>query len=185
MAGDVVDYTVSLHGEDVHVVRAGAGPAVVLLHGVLGSRHDWRRLVKLLARDFMVIAPDLLGHGDSAHKLRRLLPRRARRAAPRPARPTRGERRDPRGALSRRRRRDAVRVAVPGKMSAARASQQRRAGSRPEPAAARTDLARRRLAAAAGELEAAAQDRRDGEPGRCAGSGSCPRRTSRRCGAAT
>ena len=68
MAGDVVDYTVSLHGEDVHVVRAGAGSAVVLLHGVLGSRHDWRRLVKLLARDFMVIAPDLLGHGDSAHK---------------------------------------------------------------------------------------------------------------------
>ncbi|MGZ4665139.1 MAG: alpha/beta fold hydrolase [Frankiaceae bacterium] len=68
MAGDIVDYTVSLHGEDVHVVRAGAGPAVVLLHGVLGSRHDWRRLVELLARDFMVIAPDLLGHGDSTYR---------------------------------------------------------------------------------------------------------------------
>src|SRR5512142_3176047 len=30
--------TVSLHGHQVHYVRAGTGPVLVLLHGVLGNR---------------------------------------------------------------------------------------------------------------------------------------------------
>jgi pimeloyl-ACP methyl ester carboxylesterase len=58
--------TISLHGEDVGYVHAGEGPVLVLIHGVLGSRLSWARLVSLLVEDFTVIAPDLLGHGDSA-----------------------------------------------------------------------------------------------------------------------
>jgi len=59
-------FTVSLHGDDVHYVKVGSGPVLVLIHGILGSRRDWEQLVWLLERDFTVIAPDLLGHGDSA-----------------------------------------------------------------------------------------------------------------------
>jgi pimeloyl-ACP methyl ester carboxylesterase len=59
-------FTLSLHGDDVHYVKAGGGPVVVLIHGILGSRRSWEQLVSLLVQDFTVIAPDLLGHGDSA-----------------------------------------------------------------------------------------------------------------------
>ena len=59
-------FTMSLHGDDVHYVKAGGGPVVVLIHGILGSRRSWEQLVSLLVQDFTVIAPDLLGHGDSA-----------------------------------------------------------------------------------------------------------------------
>src|SRR5450756_1826503 len=63
---DVPTYVMSLHGNDMHYVRAGSGPPVVLQHGVLGSRRSWAHLVNLLAEDFTLIAPDLLGHGDSS-----------------------------------------------------------------------------------------------------------------------
>jgi pimeloyl-ACP methyl ester carboxylesterase len=59
-------FTLSLHGDDVHYVKAGGGPVVVLIHGILGSRRSWEQLVSLLVQDFTVVAPDLLGHGDSA-----------------------------------------------------------------------------------------------------------------------
>jgi pimeloyl-ACP methyl ester carboxylesterase len=38
----------------------------VLIHGILGSRRSWAQLVSLMVEDFTVVAPDLLGHGDSA-----------------------------------------------------------------------------------------------------------------------
>jgi len=59
-------FALSLHGDDVHYVKAGKGPVVVLIHGILGTRRSWEQLVSLLEQDFTVIAPDLLGHGDSA-----------------------------------------------------------------------------------------------------------------------
>lgn len=58
--------TVSIHGHEIGFVRAGEGPALVLLHGLLGSRRSWRELVATLARSHTVVAPDLLGHGESA-----------------------------------------------------------------------------------------------------------------------
>jgi pimeloyl-ACP methyl ester carboxylesterase len=57
---------VSLHGHRMHYVCAGHGPALLLLHGVLGSRRVWADLVADLASDYTVIAPDLFGHGESA-----------------------------------------------------------------------------------------------------------------------
>ena len=66
MDDDLPAFAVSLHGDDVRYVRAGSGPVVVLIHGILGSRRSWARLVSLLERDFTVIAPDLFGEGDSA-----------------------------------------------------------------------------------------------------------------------
>lgn len=44
---------------------AGDGAAVLLLHGFPSSSHLWRGLIPLMASRFRVIAPDLLGYGDS------------------------------------------------------------------------------------------------------------------------
>lgn len=42
-------------------------PTVLLLHGFPASRHDWKpQVVALAAEGFGVIAPDLLGFGDSS-----------------------------------------------------------------------------------------------------------------------
>jgi pimeloyl-ACP methyl ester carboxylesterase len=57
---------VSLHGHRVYFNIAGRGPAVVLIHGVAGRASQWDRVVELLAETHTVVAPDLLGHGDSA-----------------------------------------------------------------------------------------------------------------------
>lgn len=41
----------------------GNGPAVVLLHGVGGSHTVWNDVIPGLAKEFLVLAPDLRGHG--------------------------------------------------------------------------------------------------------------------------
>jgi pimeloyl-ACP methyl ester carboxylesterase len=55
-----------IHGHDVRYRMAGKGPAILLIHGMAGSSRTWREVMKILARDHTVIAPDLLGHGESA-----------------------------------------------------------------------------------------------------------------------
>jgi pimeloyl-ACP methyl ester carboxylesterase len=56
----------TLHGLDLHYVDAGQGPAIVFVHGLLGSHRSWAHLVGELAADHRVLAPDLFGHGASA-----------------------------------------------------------------------------------------------------------------------
>jgi len=46
-----------------HVQRMGRGPVLLLLHGTGAATHSWRDLLPILAKHFMVIAPDLPGHG--------------------------------------------------------------------------------------------------------------------------
>jgi pimeloyl-ACP methyl ester carboxylesterase len=46
--------------------RAGWGPVIVLIHGVAGSSETWTPAIELLAERYTVVAPDLLGHGESA-----------------------------------------------------------------------------------------------------------------------
>jgi len=55
-----------LHGDRVAYLDEGSGEAVVLLHGVAGSSQTWRALIRPLSRKYRVIAPDLLGHGNSS-----------------------------------------------------------------------------------------------------------------------
>ena len=57
---------VSLHGHRVNFNIAGQGPRVVLIHGVAGRAAQWDQVVQLLAQSHTVVAPDLLGHGESA-----------------------------------------------------------------------------------------------------------------------
>jgi EmrB/QacA subfamily drug resistance transporter len=56
---------VELHGHRMGYRIAGSGPAVLLVHGLLDSSLTWRKLAPLLALSHTVIAPDLLGHGES------------------------------------------------------------------------------------------------------------------------
>src|SRR4051794_11217528 len=57
---------VELHGHRVRYRIGGQGPAIVLIHGITGSSETWDQVLPLLACDYTVLAPDLLGHGDSA-----------------------------------------------------------------------------------------------------------------------
>ena len=57
--------TVTIHGHRRAFVVTGTGPAVLLLHGIGSDGGTWDRVIPELARDFTVIAPDLLGHGRS------------------------------------------------------------------------------------------------------------------------
>lgn len=55
----------TIHGYRRAFIHAGDGPAVLLIHGIGDSADSWLDLIPSLARDHTVIAPDLLGHGDS------------------------------------------------------------------------------------------------------------------------
>lgn len=46
---------------------AGQGPPVIILHGFLGSLHNWRMFSRRLAHRFMVFSLDLRNHGQSPH----------------------------------------------------------------------------------------------------------------------
>lgn len=54
---------VSANGIDVNVAVAGAGPAVLLLHGFPHTWQLWGEVIDTLARSHRVIAPDLRGLG--------------------------------------------------------------------------------------------------------------------------
>ncbi|HUI26942.1 MAG TPA: alpha/beta fold hydrolase [Candidatus Kryptonia bacterium] len=55
----------SIHGHRVAVRTAGDGPVILLIHGMAGSSATWEHVLPTLAQRFCVVAPDLLGHGDS------------------------------------------------------------------------------------------------------------------------
>jgi pimeloyl-ACP methyl ester carboxylesterase len=62
----VQETSVIVHGHRRAFTIAGDGPPLLLLHGIGSDRTTWRPVLPALARQFTVIAPDMLGHGDSA-----------------------------------------------------------------------------------------------------------------------
>lgn len=60
------EWQIALHGRRAVYRIAGSGPPVVLIHGMLNSSSHWQSVALELARDHTVLAPDLIGHGDSA-----------------------------------------------------------------------------------------------------------------------
>ena len=58
--------TVVLHGHELSYVDSGEGPAVLFIHGILGSQGQWAHLVDEVDDDHRVVVPDLFGHGASA-----------------------------------------------------------------------------------------------------------------------
>ncbi|MGH2705923.1 MAG: alpha/beta fold hydrolase [Actinomycetota bacterium] len=57
---------VEVEGLTIAYERAGAGPALVLLHGFVGDSREWRRQVDALSDAFTVVAWDAPGAGRSS-----------------------------------------------------------------------------------------------------------------------
>lgn len=55
----------TVHGYRRAFRMAGKGDAILLIHGIGDSSETWRDVMPDLARSHRVIAPDLLGHGES------------------------------------------------------------------------------------------------------------------------
>src|SRR5919108_4410688 len=66
MASTFSAWQVELHGHRVIYRIAGSGPPVLLIHGMVNSSRHWEEVAVRLAGEHTVIAPDLIGHGDSA-----------------------------------------------------------------------------------------------------------------------
>ena len=60
------EWEVELHGHRAIYRIAGDGPPIVLIHGMINSSRHWEQVARRLAGDYTVVAPDLIGHGDSA-----------------------------------------------------------------------------------------------------------------------
>ncbi|SOE00296.1 alpha/beta fold hydrolase [Blastococcus haudaquaticus] len=60
-----VSETRVVHGHRRAFIRAGDGPALLLLHGIGNNCQTWAGVIDRLAETYTVIAPDLLGHGNS------------------------------------------------------------------------------------------------------------------------
>ena len=56
----------TVDGLEIAYRRAGSGPPVLLLHGIPTSSRVWDSVGADLSADLDVVAPDLLGYGDSA-----------------------------------------------------------------------------------------------------------------------
>ncbi|MRK02306.1 alpha/beta fold hydrolase [Aeromicrobium sp. S22] len=56
---------VVVHGHRRAYRMCGSGPALLLVHGLACDSSTWLEVMPMLAERFTVIAPDLLGHGQS------------------------------------------------------------------------------------------------------------------------
>jgi len=59
-------HEIVLHGHRVFYRSAGSGPVLALVHGITSTSDTWANVLPYLAERFTVLAPDLLGHGESA-----------------------------------------------------------------------------------------------------------------------
>jgi pimeloyl-ACP methyl ester carboxylesterase len=60
-----VEKEITVFGSKIHYVEAGAGPTVILLHGLGGNTENWALNIGPLAARFHVIVPDQIGFGKS------------------------------------------------------------------------------------------------------------------------
>jgi pimeloyl-ACP methyl ester carboxylesterase len=56
---------ITVDGDRIVYRAAGKGPVLLLVHGMAGSAVTWRHVMPALAERFTVLAPDLLGQGQS------------------------------------------------------------------------------------------------------------------------
>lgn len=64
-AKQIEKLTVEIAGDRISYSRAGTGPPLLLLHGLLGGSFCWRRNMEALSQRHTVFAVDLPGHGAS------------------------------------------------------------------------------------------------------------------------
>ena len=61
----VEEHRITINGIEWRYLRAGSGPALLLVHGLMGYSWSWRFNLRELAQNFTVYAPDLPGTGFS------------------------------------------------------------------------------------------------------------------------
>ena len=61
----VEEHRITINGIEWRYLRAGSGPALLLVHGLMGFSWSWRFNMCELAKSFTVYAPDLPGCGFS------------------------------------------------------------------------------------------------------------------------
>ncbi len=62
----VQSLTATLNGQTVAYLKAGSGPALVIIHGLGGHKEDFTQVVQTLSAHYTVYAPDMLGFGGSS-----------------------------------------------------------------------------------------------------------------------
>nr|XP_061806034.1 lipase 3-like [Nerophis lumbriciformis] len=62
----LVTKSVDVDGLNWQYLEGGRGKPLVLLHGFAADKGNWIRLARHLSKDARIIAPDLIGFGDSA-----------------------------------------------------------------------------------------------------------------------
>jgi haloacetate dehalogenase len=58
--------TIRTSGAEIHTLRAGSGPPLLLLHGYPQTHACWHKIAPRLAQKFTVVLTDLRGYGDSS-----------------------------------------------------------------------------------------------------------------------
>src|ERR1039457_1721673 len=65
LSAGVEECWMDLDGARMRYLRAGSGPALILVHGLLGYSFSWRYTMPALAPYATVYAPDMMGAGFS------------------------------------------------------------------------------------------------------------------------
>jgi pimeloyl-ACP methyl ester carboxylesterase len=65
LGAGIAECWMEVEGARMRYLRAGSGPALILLHGLLGYSFSWRYVIPALAPYTTVFAPDLIGAGFS------------------------------------------------------------------------------------------------------------------------
>src|SRR6266705_3292372 len=63
--GQPQDKTITVFGQAIHYFDLGAGPVVVLLHGLGSRKDDWLPVLEPMAQKYRLLVPDQIGFGKS------------------------------------------------------------------------------------------------------------------------
>ncbi len=65
----IEEHVVNVNGDIIpYLVSGSAGPHIVMVHGAGGTRWEWVESMTSLASNHQVLAPDLIGFGDSPRR---------------------------------------------------------------------------------------------------------------------
>ena len=63
--GQPADKTIAVFGQTIHYWDVGAGPVVVLVHGLGSRKEEWLPVVEPLSKNYRLLVPDQIGFGHS------------------------------------------------------------------------------------------------------------------------
>ena len=63
------DKTIAVFGQSIHYWDLGAGPVIVLVHGLGSRKEDWMPVLEPLAQRYRLLVPDQIGFGKSEKPL--------------------------------------------------------------------------------------------------------------------